>query len=476
MHGIKKIGHVVPKKSSEIAESRFGIGLEKLDRNLYNPEPAYDPLAEIGVKYVRIQSGWARTEKEEGSYDFTWLDSIVDNLVSRGMIPWICLCYGNPIYTESAKGVRGAIGCPPIFSEREEQAWDKYVEACVGRYRGKVNMYEVWNEPDGQHCWRHGVNAGEYGRFVRRTSAAIRRADPDAKVLAGSFFSAKSVEFLYTFLKELEPGDIDYITYHQYQFRVDTGIEAYARAIKSVLSGFDPGIGIIQGETGAQSRFSRQGALNSAEWTERKQAKFLLRKMMIDLKTDVLFTSYFTSVDVFENIIDESGTISEDYYGFFGVLGEKFDKDGRPIGEYYKKDSYTAYQSLCATLSGKVSREELPLVFEPGYSSAIGRNDDNPYEISSDIIRQGFRNEGGAAFVYWSAKDIMTQDYESTVSINAYGLPSDVKLVDLYTGEVFVFDSEHMSYSDGVLSLRHIPIRDYPLMLTFGDFCDINRC
>ena len=197
---------------------------------------------------------------------------------------------------------------------------------------------------------------------------------------------------------------------------------------------------------------------------------------MIYLNSDVLFTSYFTSVDVFENIIDESGTISEDYYGFFGVLGEKFDKDGRPIGEYYKKDSYTAYQSLCATLSGKVSREELPLVFEPGYSSAIGRNDDNPYEISSDIIRQGFRNEGGAAFVYWSAKDIMTQDYESTVSINAYGLPSDVKLVDLYTGEVFVFDSEHMSYSDGVLSLRHIPIRDYPLMLTFGDFCDINRC
>lgn len=473
MHRIKKIGRIVPKKSSEIAKSRFGIGLEKLDRGLYNPDPVYDPLAELGVKYVRIQSGWARTEKEKGCYDFTWLDSIVDNLASRGMIPWICLCYGNPVYTESAKGVRGAIGCPPIFSETEMQAWDRYVSACVSRYRGKVNMYEVWNEPDGQHCWRHGVNAGEYGKFVKRTSAAIRHADPNAKILAGSIFSAKSVEFLYKFLKELEPGDIDYITYHQYQFRVETGVEDYARAIKSVLDIFDPEVGIIQGETGAQSRFSRQGALNSAEWTARKQTKFLLRKMMIDLKTDVLFTSYFTSVDVFENIIDESGTINEDYYGFFGVLGEKFDDDGHPIGEYYKKESFTAYQTVCAALSGNVYCEELPLVFESGYSPAIGKNDDNPYEINSDIIWQGFRNESGAAFVYWAAKDILTQEYESTVSLNGYGLPSEVRIIDLYTGDVFGFDDEHLSYSDGILSLRHIPIRDYPLMLTFGSFCDI---
>ncbi len=197
---------------------------------------------------------------------------------------------------------------------------------------------------------------------------------------------------------------------------------------------------------------------------------------MIDLKTDVLFTSYFTAVDIFENIIDESGTINEDYYGFFGVLGEKFDKNGTPLGEYFRKASYTAFQTLCAVLSGNVRREELPLFFESGYSPAIGRNDEVPYDIASDILWQGYRNDEGAAFVYWAAKDIMTQEFESTVSLNGCGVSSEVRLIDLYTGEVFEFDGSCMTYSDGILRLRHIPIRDYPLMLTFGNFSETEYC
>ena len=69
LNGMKLIGHITPKSSAEIASSRFGIGLEKIDRYLYDPTPVYDPLAQTGVKYVRIQSGWMRTEKEKGVYD-----------------------------------------------------------------------------------------------------------------------------------------------------------------------------------------------------------------------------------------------------------------------------------------------------------------------------------------------------------------------------------------------------------------------
>ena len=277
LNGMKLIGHITPKSSAEIASSRFGIGLEKIDRYLYDPTPVYDPLAQTGVKYVRIQSGWMRTEKEKGVYDWNWIDDIVDNLVSRGMEPWICLCYGNPIWSERAANVRGAIGVPPIFCEEEAAAWDRYVSECVKRYRGKVKMYEIWNEPDGKHCWRHGVNAAEYGKFVKRTSAAIRAADSEAKVLAGSFFSSGSTTYLHDFLKELTPGDIDCITYHQYRYRIEHGIEAFARGIRQMLDAFDPRVGIIQGETGTQSAFSRNGALCGSAWTEKKQAKFLAR-------------------------------------------------------------------------------------------------------------------------------------------------------------------------------------------------------
>ena len=99
MERLQPIGRIAPLHASRIKRSRMGIGLEKLDRNVFDPFKAYDKLAATGVKWVRIQSGWARTEKEKGVYDFSWLDSIVDELCARGLTPWVCLCYGNGLYT-----------------------------------------------------------------------------------------------------------------------------------------------------------------------------------------------------------------------------------------------------------------------------------------------------------------------------------------------------------------------------------------
>ena len=99
----QKIGTLRARCASEWSQSRLGIGFEKLDRAVFEPHRAYDKLEKVGIKWVRIQSGWARTEKEPGVYDFAWLDSIVDNFLKRGIYPWLCLCYGNSLYTEKAK-------------------------------------------------------------------------------------------------------------------------------------------------------------------------------------------------------------------------------------------------------------------------------------------------------------------------------------------------------------------------------------
>ena len=85
MERLKKIGVLPRVSASEIASSRLGIGFEKLDRDVFDPEKAYDPVAEIGVKYVRLQSGWMRTEKEKGQlvidyYSVEELERITERL------------------------------------------------------------------------------------------------------------------------------------------------------------------------------------------------------------------------------------------------------------------------------------------------------------------------------------------------------------------------------------------------------------
>ena len=52
---LQKIGKLAPKAAAEVPASRLGIGFEKLDRAVFDPEKAYDKLGKIGVKWVRIQ-------------------------------------------------------------------------------------------------------------------------------------------------------------------------------------------------------------------------------------------------------------------------------------------------------------------------------------------------------------------------------------------------------------------------------------
>ncbi|MBQ9769636.1 MAG: beta-galactosidase, partial [Clostridia bacterium] len=73
------IGKLKTYRSDELKKTRIGIGFECVDRDLIKPEKCYDLFAETGAKLARCQTGWAKTERVKGVYDFAWLDDIVDN-------------------------------------------------------------------------------------------------------------------------------------------------------------------------------------------------------------------------------------------------------------------------------------------------------------------------------------------------------------------------------------------------------------
>lgn len=466
-----KIGKVRWKNAAQSSAIKIGVGLEKLDRNLYDPRRCYDDLEQLGAKWVRIQSGWCRTEKEKGCYDFSWLDEIVDSLIARGMTPWMCLCYGNELYTPGANNAAGAVGRPPIHTEEERQGWDQYVTACVAHYQGRVDYFEIWNEPDGNWCWRPQAKAEEYRDFSLRTAKAIRRGNKDAKVLVNF---CTGLDYLYRFLDFELAQEVDFVTYHRYSFAVEAGTQEYVAAIRDYAQALNPAIRVIQGETGAPSRNSTQGALKNADWTERKQAKYLLRKTVADLMADVDFTSYFSTVDIFENISNDYVNITEAYYGFFGLLGETFDGEGKPQGKYYRKDSFRAMQTLCSIFGEDVKKAPVPALFLPAHSMLIGGTEETPETASAPLYASGFIRENGAsAFVYWKGCNVMTEEYQATVSLRFFGRQGNIRLIDLYTGDVYELNEEMIAREGKELVLNHLPIRDYPLMVTFGEFAEI---
>ena len=56
-----------PDTRAGVRSEFLGLGFEKLDRDLFDPAKAYPFLAGTGVSWIRLQSGWQRTERAKGA-------------------------------------------------------------------------------------------------------------------------------------------------------------------------------------------------------------------------------------------------------------------------------------------------------------------------------------------------------------------------------------------------------------------------
>ncbi len=453
---------------------RIGIGLEKLDRSLYDPKKCYAHIGALGAGRVRIQSGWMKTEKQKGVYDFAWLDDIVDNIIEQGASPWMCLCYGNPIYSDEAKKINGAIGVPPVFTQEEKDGWKNYVTAVAEHFKGRVNEYEVWNEPD-DGCWRPVPDPVQYGEFVTATASAVKSVCDTNRVFAGSLVRGK-LDYLSQMLATGCYKYIDAITYHNYKARhIEDDIVELVADMKALVDTYDSKITIIQGEHGAPSRSDGRGGLSNFSWTEEKQAKFLARKILIDIISGVEFASYFTLADMFENLEGDFVEINEKNYGFFGLLKESFTADGKPSGNYTRKPSFETVRAMCSIFGDDAEMNHAPIRFlYPARASDICQDVDNAYYTSNDFrtVCQSFKKPNGSVgFAYWRATDVINMTYSSIVSIEAYRVSQKVSLVSCLNGEIYEIPKEKIEIrEDGRILLKELPIYDYPLILCFGDF------
>lgn len=481
------VGKLQFKKTGQIHYSPIGIGMEKADGGLYDPSVGYPHLAQLGAKWVRIQSGWARTEKTPGVYDFAWLDDMVDNILAAGCIPWMCLCYGNSLYDADAIPGSRCNGRPPVYTQEARDAWAKYVRLCTERYRGKVTYYEIWNEPDGKHCWLRGVNGKEYADFVRATATIVKEVSTDNKIIAGSmcnlvrmkrFLGENDVGVTFDndpgigpFFQEWIHQDVahlvDYITFHSYIPVPERKMDELYTELRTTLDKYNPKIGIIQGETGVHSGFTRQGALNTGEWTEVGQVKYLLRRLLTDVAHGAFFTSYFTLLDMYENLSEEATEIRIEMFGRYGVLGAQFDEQGYATGSFAPKPSYTAMQCIATVMAEGVQRQKDTVQFcvtENCYWGTPDMDENSP--MGERLTAYTFRRQGGDPIhLYYLASPILGFTYDGSTTLM---LPEPMKrpaVLDMATGMVYEIDSDHITTYNGKQVLLRVLLRDYPMAI-----------
>ena len=178
--------------------------------------------------------------------------------------------------------------------------------------------------------------------------------------------------------------------------------------------------------------------------------------------------SYFSCMDMIEALkgdVNDKATYLD--YGYFGILRAEFDEDGRSTGEYSPKPSYYVLQNICSVFAEDFKVCKQPILISPRHSDKI-------YEMQlggSDIISGSFERPGGNAYVYWNPTNIMTTSYEATITIQFYSKYDKIRLIDSMDGSVYEIPDNMIEKSgDGVYLIEELPIKDTPLILTFGDF------
>ena len=127
----------------------------------------------VGIGVVREEFHWAGVEKKRGEYVVSQrIEDFVNRLNERGVRLNLLLSYGNPIYDNPLD--------PAAYA-----AWAAFM---AGHFRGRVNSFEIWNEPANFAFRKHygGQRYGEapwIGKFVELSlaaGAAIREVQPEA--------------------------------------------------------------------------------------------------------------------------------------------------------------------------------------------------------------------------------------------------------------------------------------------------------
>lgn len=431
------IGSVAEIHSDLSRPSLWSVGCETLDRDYGKFDNFVQYMGETGVGYARLQSGWAKSEPKKGKYNFAWLDHHVDGLLDQGIHPWMCLCYGNPIYTDYGYDLDARIfGDGPVMD-----AWLKYVRQVVKRYKGKVTMYEVWNEPDGavNSEGQRFSNWAEYANLFVQTARVIREEDPDAKIAAFGAFSITKDYFVkgMACIKKLGGADLaDYVTYHAYIPNPDDLYEPITKLLNDCRE-FNPNVRLLQGECGCPAQLEYGHALSGLEWSELSQVKWDLRHMLVNFSMGIP-ASVFTMVDLDYGWMQQS----------FGLI--RTNGKGVPV---YKRPKFHGVQHVTSVMTADMT----PVM--PISISKASTND----KITSFGIEKNGKTIG---YMLWFSGDRPDNDIDrELVDLTIDGaVLKDPVYVDMVSGYVHDMSRNCLQCEDG-LKLTGLPLWDAPVLI-----------
>jgi hypothetical protein len=184
-----------------IPDSYFGLHIHHLNY----PSPT-TPWPSMAVPQWRLWDAavrWPDLEPSKGQWQFERLDLYLALAQKHGTGILLPLAL-----TPSWAG-------PLITAEpRNLEDWRNYVRTVVSRYKGRIQAYEIWNEPNLQDFWTGTTD--QMLALTKEASKIIHGLDPQALVVSPSPTTSAGISWIAEFLKKGGGQFVDIIGYHFY--------------------------------------------------------------------------------------------------------------------------------------------------------------------------------------------------------------------------------------------------------------------
>ena len=348
----------------------------------------------IGISCMRVDGNWEQIQPREGSWNFDRFDKMLEIFTSYD-ISLMPVLSNTPKWAvaKDAQGVYHKRTAHYRNLYPDSGAWIAFVKKIVSRYKGRINYYEVWNEPD-----LHFANFSydEYLKMLRSTYASIKSVDPQIKVFNGGLSSVAIVPVKGNCMgRTISEGrnDFDILAIHAHATQ-----DAYRQKLAKMFEQ-------MKKQKFGKPWFSHESGFSSTGGQDKLQALSLYKKFIYTWASGGMgYTWYDLRNDGYDRYNREH---------HFGLLTRDF----------YPKAAYVVYNTISSLFNRAVFKQ--PLLDD-------GKNYSYLFKTPTGFLVAGWTESG--TFPLFAATDAQSAEIVDLMG-NTYALKIDGGRVIIPHGE-----------------------------------------
>jgi len=173
-------------------------------------------LKQLGIKWARIDINWKDIEPSKGNYRWNWIDNSVNGCLSNGIQVYASIAYSPSWLSKDHTKMPN------------KDEWTRFIKAVVTRYKTKISVYGLWNEPNLKGFGN--FKPKEYCENILVPGYKIIKSLGNYQVAGGELSTASSshwwswMRMLYKYRKYF-----DIFSMHSYQPTYDRVIKCFNR-------------------------------------------------------------------------------------------------------------------------------------------------------------------------------------------------------------------------------------------------------